>query len=62
MEDSRAPRGAAWREDGQLVIQCPYCDGEHRHGTGGPKRGDGDGYRVSHCSVAVGGSYYVVES
>ncbi|MFE4826295.1 hypothetical protein [Streptomyces sp. NPDC056672] len=56
-------RVAAWRDDDQLVIDCPFCGREHRHGVGGPNRGDGDGGRVPHCTESrpSGEYYYLVE-
>lgn len=45
----------------QLVIHCPHCRSEHRHGAVGPKLGDGDGHRVSHCTDTANPGYIVKE-
>jgi hypothetical protein len=58
-EDDGTPVLAARREPGgttdTLVITCPYCGGDHRHGAGG-----GDGHRVAHCRVPGNGLGYVL--
>ncbi|WP_435285217.1 hypothetical protein [Streptomyces bacillaris] len=59
---NEVPTVAAYRIDDQLVIDCPYCGSEHRHGTGGPRLGDGDGHRVAHCVTGQHGSYILKES
>jgi hypothetical protein len=33
----------AKRKGGLLVVQCPHCEREHRHGTGA-------GHRQAHCT------------
>lgn len=33
----------------ELVIWCDFCKRWHRHGSGGPTMGAGNGHRVAHC-------------
>lgn len=54
-----APTVPARRDGHQLVIRCPYCNREHRHGAVGPNRGDGDGHRTAHCGQGRG--YFLAE-
>lgn len=56
-----APTVVAYREDGQLVITCPHCDGEHTHGIRGPELGSGNGFRIAHCLSGGSRSYFIKE-
>jgi hypothetical protein len=54
----RPPTVTATRHDSQLVVRCPWCGGQHRHG-GGQCPGDGDGHRAAHCGAVTG--YFIEE-
>jgi hypothetical protein len=43
------PTIPAYRENGQLVVRCPFCGTRHVHGAVGPQVGAGDGRRAAHC-------------
>jgi len=43
-----------------LRITCPFCGEKHHHG-GGKKKGQGDGYRCSHCP-GIENTYYIIET
>ncbi|MFC8925507.1 hypothetical protein ACFT43_06455 [Streptomyces albidoflavus] len=58
---SDSPIVLARRDGVQLVIRCPYCHKEHRHGAVGPKLGDGDGHCVSHCADTANPGYILME-
>ncbi|AVH58673.1 MULTISPECIES: hypothetical protein [Streptomyces] len=55
------PTAIAWRDGPNLVVVCPFCHREHRHGVVGPNVGDGDGYRTSDCIGRQRGTYEVRE-
>lgn len=58
------PEVTARRHGDQLVLVCPHCKDEHRHGAISPKPGDGDGHRIAHCSSrggAAGRGYFITE-
>lgn len=44
-----------------VVKPCPLCGSKHAHGVNGPNLGDGDGWRVAHCSNGDGREYFVRE-
>lgn len=58
---NQPPTVPARRERMQLVIECPHCSREHRHGAAGPNIGDGDGHRVAHCFDRQSPGYILVE-
>lgn len=42
----------------QIVLVCPYCDKEHRHGTGSAKPNTKDReHRLAHCRSK--GGYFI---
>jgi len=55
------PTVVARRDGDQLVLDCPYCKDEHRHGAAGTKLGAGDGHRIAHCSPGAGKGYFLTE-
>jgi len=49
-------------DDGvSLYFTCPCCGWGNSHGACGPKHGEGDGHRGSHCRC-WGRGYFIVET
>lgn len=44
---------------GQVVFICPFCGDMHSHGCDGEKFGDGDGWRIPHCSCEIPAFYRI---
>lgn len=43
-----------------LVIQCPFCGKEHRHGGGNADKPSLFGHRMAHCVAGAGRGYLLI--
>ncbi len=49
------PQVVARKVGRHLVVICPHCQEDHRHGAGG-----GYGHRLAHCYPRRGAGYYLI--